>query len=69
MNENTESSHPALQAIVVEDEMRFTLDALCRVCQTDRVQLVALVEEGVLEPGGSGPEDWQFNGASLRRAL
>ena len=34
-----------------------------------RTQLIAeLVDEGILEPKGSGPEDWLFPSASLTRA-
>lgn len=68
MNEQTDSGTLYLDAVVVEDTVYFTLDTLCQACQTDREQLTVLVREGVLDPGGSGPEDWQFSGASLRRA-
>ena len=57
-----------VEAIMVDDSMHFTLDALCRACQADRMQLTTLVHEGVLDPVGSGPDDWQFTGGSLRRA-
>ncbi|MDL2337604.1 MAG: chaperone modulator CbpM [Pseudomonadota bacterium] len=68
MNENTDPGPVYVEAIVVEDTVCFTLDALCQACHADRVQLTALVDEGVLEPGGNGPDDWQFSGTSLRRA-
>ena len=67
MNEHTDSGAAYIDAVVVEDTVYFTLDTLCQACQTDREQLTVLVREGVLDPGGSGPEDWQFSGASLRR--
>jgi chaperone modulatory protein CbpM len=57
-----------IQSVIVEEEIRFTLDDLCRACRVDSAQLIALVQEGVLEPAGSGPGDWQFSGRSLRRA-
>ena len=52
---------------VVEEDIRFTLADLCRACGADSAQLIVLVDEGVLEPTGSGPEDWLFTGAALRR--
>lgn len=55
-------------AMIVEEEMRFTLADLCRVCQASDAQLIVLVEEGVLEPVGSTPENWYFTGAALTRA-
>jgi len=57
-----------VDGVVVEEEIRFTLTDLCRACRADSVQVIALVDEGVLEPAGSGPEDWLFSGPSLRRA-
>ena len=57
-----------VDGVVVEEEIRFTLADLCRACRADSAQVIVLVEEGVLEPAGSGPEDWLFSGPSLRRA-
>ncbi len=48
--------------------MRFTLDEFCRTCDVARTEVVMLVQEGVLEPSGRGPQDWEFGGSSLRRA-
>jgi chaperone modulatory protein CbpM len=61
-----------VRGIVVEEQMAFTLTELCRACNADAAQLGALVEEGVLEPAGTSPEDWHFTGLALgqaRRAL
>ena len=57
-----------VDSVIVEEEIRFTLADLSRACRTDREQLVALVDEGVLQPAGSGPDDWMFSGLSLTRA-
>ena len=53
---------------IVEEELSFTLHDLSRACRVDATQLVALVEEGVLSPAGSAPEEWRFAGESLRQA-
>ena len=68
MNQTTDSRPVIVDAIVIDDSVYFTLDALCQACQTDRTQLTMLVREGVLDPVGSGPDDWQFAGTSMRRA-
>jgi chaperone modulatory protein CbpM len=61
--------HPfVVDSVVVEEEIRFTLAELCHACRADSAQLVALVDEGVLEPSGSGPDNWTFSGPSLQRA-
>ena len=60
------------EAVVVEEHVSFTLSALCRARGADLEQVQALVGEGLLQPTGPTPEDWQFNGDALpqtRRAL
>ncbi|HMN82923.1 MAG TPA: chaperone modulator CbpM [Burkholderiaceae bacterium] len=54
--------------VLVEEQIEFTLNDLSRACRVERQRLVALVEAGVLEPTGDRPDDWRFEGASLRRA-
>ncbi|MBP6225515.1 MAG: MerR family transcriptional regulator [Rhizobacter sp.] len=68
MNHTSDSRPLIVDAIVLDDSICFTLDALCQACQSDRMQVTTLVHEGVLDPVGSGPDDWQFAGSSLRRA-
>ncbi len=61
--------HPrVVDSVIVEEHISFTLTELCRACRADSVTLIALVDEGVLEPAGSGPGDWRFSGPALRRA-
>jgi len=55
-------------AVLVEEEVQFTLVELCRACDAESEQLVALVEEGVLTPIGDEPRHWRFGDTSLRRA-
>ena len=60
------------QSAVVDEHFIFNFTALCRASGADDEQVHALVAEGLLQPSGSGPQDWQFGGASLpqtRRAL
>ncbi len=53
-------------ALVVDESVHFTLDGLCHACGTDRLQVIALVQEGVLDPAGGAPEQWLFSGPALR---
>ena len=59
---------PVVHSVIVEEEVRFTLMDLCRTCRADTAQVIELVDEGVLEPAGGSPGDWQFSGPELRRA-
>lgn len=62
--------HPpvVIHALIVEQDIRFSWDALCRACDGQAPQLLALVDEGVLQPQGQGPADWVFDGSALRTA-
>ena len=60
------------EAVVVEDRVLFTLPALCQASGAAEEQVHALVDEGLLQPQGQGPQDWRFSGDALprtRRAL
>ena len=56
-------------AVVVEGDTVFTLPSLCRACGLDSRQLMALVDEGVLDPVGRTPQEWVFGATALRTAL
>ena len=56
----------AITGVVVEEEIVFTLSELCRASGTGEAQVLALVSEGVLDPTGTGPQDWVFDGPTLR---
>jgi hypothetical protein len=61
-----DTTRSVVHAVIVEEELRFTLADLCRACRADTDQLVALVHEGVLEPAGNRPDDWRFAGPASR---
>ncbi len=62
------SHHLVIDAVVVDETTQFSLAELCRACQAEGHQLVALVDEGVLQPAGQQPDEWRFSGAALQRA-
>ena len=53
---------------VVEDEIYLTLTEFSQASGATVEHLTTWVFEGVLEPTGQRPQDWQFGGPSLRRA-
>jgi len=58
----------ATGAVIVEEQLFFSLTTLCRSSGADPAEVQALVDEGLLEPHGSGPDDWKFSGQALPRA-
>jgi chaperone modulatory protein CbpM len=64
----THSISVVFDAAIVEQDLSFSYNELCMACPGQDVQLLALVDEGVLDPLGRGPQDWVFQGAALQRA-
>jgi chaperone modulatory protein CbpM len=50
---------------VLDDTIELTLIEITRACSVSTEQIVALVEEGVLEPIGEEPDDWRFRATNL----
>ncbi|MGP8305274.1 chaperone modulator CbpM [Vibrio sp. YIC-376] len=56
-------------SVVGEYEPTLTLAEFCRACDVPVEWVIALVEEGVLDPQGDKPIHWLFSTSNLRRAL
>lgn len=65
-NENTSVG---IVGILVEEHMELTLTDVSGACAVEIDSIVALVDEGVLEPAGGEARQWRFSGAQLRRAM
>ncbi|MES9898626.1 MAG: chaperone modulator CbpM [Sedimenticola sp.] len=61
------SKQTILTGIIVEESTEFTLGELSRACGKPADWILALVEEGVIEPVGVDQTHWYFPGHCLRR--
>ncbi len=61
------SKQTILTGIIVEESTEFTLGELSRACGKPADWILALVEEGVIEPVGEDQTHWYFPGYCLRR--
>ncbi len=52
---------------LLDDDFQLSLLELCRCCTVRAETVISIVEEGVVEPLGSSPSNWRFNGPMLRR--
>ncbi len=57
-----------LSGILLDEQTELSLNELCRACSNSAEWVIALVEEGALEPVGYEQSRWRFTGASLQRA-
>jgi chaperone modulatory protein CbpM len=64
---SSDKSRGILSGELLEPGIGFSADELCRSCTLQVDHLVALVQEGVLEPRGGSIEEWRFELNSVRR--
>ena len=57
-----------ISGFILEDQSGLSLQDVCRACTAETVEIIELVQEGVLHPGGAGQLDWQFTGVHVHRA-
>ena len=56
-----------LSGELVEDDLVFTVEELCRSCMLEPDHVIEYVQEGVLEARGGDLSQWTFSINSLRR--
>ena len=57
-----------ITGFILEDESGLSLQDICRACTAQSVEIIELVHEGVLLPGGTAENEWQFTGVHVHRA-
>lgn len=53
--------------VVLDESIDFSLSELCRSCGVDTQFIVEMIDEGLIEPRGMGPDNWRFRGPELQR--
>jgi chaperone modulatory protein CbpM len=53
---------------LIDDDITLSLTEICRSCGMSHETIEAWVFEGVLQPQGTQPQEWRFDGPMLRRA-
>jgi chaperone modulatory protein CbpM len=54
-------------ASVMDESLELTLQQFCRYSDLESEQIVEMVAEGIIEPSGTRPAEWLFNGYMLKR--
>lgn len=52
---------------LLDEQALLTLSELCRACELPAEEIMALVEEGVIEPAPGRPAQWHFSAVCIRR--
>lgn len=56
-----------LSGTVLDEHFRLTLVEVCRICKVSAEEVIALVNEGVVEVEGKEPSTWRFNALAFER--
>ena len=60
-------SRQILSGDLVDQNLEFTAEELCRSCKLQLDHVIELVQEGVLDASGRNQADWRFKVSSIRR--
>ena len=52
---------------LLNEQIEFSLGELCQSCSVSGETVIEMVTEGIIQPSGTGPDDWRFTGTSLIR--
>ncbi|MFA0809597.1 chaperone modulator CbpM [Microbulbifer epialgicus] len=55
-----------VSGVLLDEESELSLSELCRACGMPAERIIALVEEGIIEPR-RGAAQWRFSGICIRR--
>jgi len=55
----------ALSGVILDERSEVTLDELCQACRVDQSVIMALVEEGIVEPVANNLRPYRFSETTL----
>lgn len=53
--------------IVLDDSTTWGITEICTLCRVEDELIHEMVNEGLVIPEGSSPENWRFNGLAVKR--
>ena len=56
-----------ITATVLDEDVMLSVEQLCASLGLEPDDLIAYVQEGLVEPRGAGPQTWRFPGPALKR--
>ena len=56
-----------IKGVILDERPEMTLEDLCRACRVERQAVVALIEEGIVEPSSRDSSSLRFSATTLPR--
>jgi chaperone modulatory protein CbpM len=63
----TDTSLTVISGVVLDEQIGVSLRELCLACGVPAESLIAMVEEGLVEPIGGSPIEWRFPASAVQR--
>ena len=58
-----------ISGVILDDQSEVTLEELCQSCRVDQSVIMALVDEGIVEPMSGDQQPCRFSGTTLPRVV
>lgn len=58
-----------LNGTILDEETEFSLLEICRICTIPAEAVLDMIDEGLIDPKGSGPLHWRFTTCEITRIL
>ena len=59
------SANLTIKGVILDEQSDITLDDMCRACRVEQRAIIALIEEGILEPRVRNESPWRFSSTTL----
>lgn len=56
-----------ISSVIVDERLEITLEEICIACHVEQDAILALVDEGIVEPRVRNEQPWRFRGDTLPR--
>lgn len=56
-----------LTGSVLDEDLECSLNELCRMCNVETEMIREMINEGLIRPHGSDPDEWRFTIVEIRR--
>lgn len=56
-----------IQGIILDEETLCTLTDICRLCSVSAETVCNMIDEGIISPQGTEPEQWCFTFVEIKR--
>lgn len=66
---NTKRVSVSVTGVILDEYLEVTLDELCHACKVEETTILALVDEGIVEPMARDVIPWRFSGTALPRVV